>query len=57
MQLDVVGRQIQGADKKEDKVKVQELEIKEEKLSTMIATIMDPTPKKEVRPRTWITLV
>jgi hypothetical protein len=31
--------------------------MKEEKLSTMMATIMDPTPKKEVIPRSWNTLV
>jgi hypothetical protein len=57
MQLDVVGRQIEGADKKRDNAKVEELEMKEEKLSTMMATIMDPTPQKEVRPRSWNTLV
>jgi hypothetical protein len=57
MQLDVVGRQIKRADKKGDNAKVEELEMKEEKLSTMMATIMDPTPEKEVRPRSWNTLV
>jgi hypothetical protein len=57
MQLDVVGRQIERADKKRDNAKVEELEMKEEKLSTMMATIMDPTPQKEVRPRSWNTLV
>jgi hypothetical protein len=57
MQLDVGGRQIKRADKKGDNAKVEELEMKEEKLSTMMATIMDPTPKKEVRPRSWNTLV
>jgi hypothetical protein len=56
MQLDVVGRQIERADKKGDNAKVEELEMKEEKLSTMMATIMDPTPEKEVRPRSWNTL-
>jgi hypothetical protein len=57
MQLDVVGRQIERADKKGDNAKVEELEMKEEKLSTIMATIMDPTPEKEVRPRRWNTLV
>jgi hypothetical protein len=57
MQLEVVGRQIERADKKGDNAKVEELEMKEEKLSTMMATIMDPTPEKEVRPRSWNTLV
>jgi hypothetical protein len=57
MQLDVVGRQIEQADKKEDNAKVEELEMKEEKLSTMMATIMDPTSEKEGRPRSWNTLV
>jgi hypothetical protein len=57
MQLDVVGRQIERADKKGDNAKVEELEMKEEKLSTMMATIMVPTPEKEVRPRSWNTLV
>jgi hypothetical protein len=56
MQLDVVGRQIKQADKKGDNAKVEELEMKEEKLSTMMATIMDPTPEKEVRPRSWNAL-
>jgi hypothetical protein len=57
MQLDVVGRQIERADKKGDNAKVEELEMKEEKLSTMMATIMVPTPEKEFRPRSWNTLV
>jgi hypothetical protein len=57
MQLDLVGRQIKQGDKKEDNAKVEELEMKEEKLSTTMATIMDPAPEKEVRPWTWNTLV
>jgi hypothetical protein len=57
MQLDVVGRQIERAEKKVDNAKDEELKMKEEKLSTMMATIMDLTPKKEVRPRSWNTLV
>ncbi len=47
MQLDVVGRQIERADKKGDNAKVEELKMKEEKLSTMMATIMDPIPRNE----------
>jgi hypothetical protein len=57
MQLNVVGRQIEQADKKGDNAKVEELEMKEEKLITMMATIMDLTPEKEVRLRSWNTLV
>ena len=52
MQLDLVGRQIERADKKEDNAKVEELKMKEEKLSTMMATILDLILEKEVRPRT-----
>jgi hypothetical protein len=57
MQLGLVGKQIKQADKKEGNVNVEDPKMKEEKLSTMMATIMDPTPEKEVRPRTWTTLV
>ena len=48
MQLDIVGRQIERADKKADKAKVEDLEIKDEELSTSMETFMAPTPQKEV---------